>query len=819
MAIIATAGSKAEVQAMGSAMDATVDLNGSLMEMLVTVYSYILMASIREAIQNGTDAARRAGLSFAEGVLVLLPTPSNPILTVIDKGVGMTKEFMETKYLSLGASTKSGDNGAAGGLGIGRWAAYGYIRESYITTCHASDMVERTYFMFQGPNGKPQVQLASEVPGTTVGTRVFFPVKETDFDEAMRAVAWLKGVMQLTMGDSFSVDNPAALPTVLPNFCGTVITLEDVDSGLAGVRIFPMQGINLKYGRDGLKDGSLVVLANQEAGVGGLPFHVQSPGGDESVFRNGMVVEIPMSFNVPFMPSREEIKYTDEVTELLKRIDAAAGKAIVAKAAELYSAPSLVAKAALSELLGNETTESWHWFARATRSHSNPVSPLKAELSAVTGRKPWEGSLQIPVVHEMLATGMSLKMARSDESTLRSAFSNRGHLATSGGTKLGPLQVTFHPNRPVALVVNDLKTGGTQRFRNWLNKLPSKGFVQKFVFLTSEVLGDAQVAAVALNSVFGGALEVHYTSKMPEVARMVVGSAVVASRSRGASLTYFCSSETKQVTELMGFATHTSDEPLRVWLGKDGSQLAGFKADTTLAALSSRWGEGTLLSVMKALKIDRLYLLTSKQAADLGNTRRSVQADGLWDLADDDFPEDEEGQEALRAVKALKSWKSFEDLLAELMNRKVVQDTLAGRTVHTVKENWEFKKVIEAFAKRPRMELTGTGLDKALASHVDLLTGTMHLHSAASMNQEFKHLIGGLALLGENLQEMPGETDERKELVLNMRKLGTAGTVDYNVVFHDLAAKYPLLLAASKMAAVSDTAFDHLCQALAAVYR
>jgi sensor histidine kinase regulating citrate/malate metabolism len=95
------------------------------------------MAAIREAIQNGSDAARRAGRSFSEGVQVLLPTPSNAMITVIDKGTGMTKEFMEKDYLSLGSSTKGGDNGAAGGLGIGRWAAYGYIRECYITTCHA----------------------------------------------------------------------------------------------------------------------------------------------------------------------------------------------------------------------------------------------------------------------------------------------------------------------------------------------------------------------------------------------------------------------------------------------------------------------------------------------------------------------------------------------------------------------------------------------------------------------------------------------------------------------------------------------------------
>ena len=820
MAIIASNVQKADVQAMGTAMEASVNMNGSLMEMLATVYIYIMMAAIREAIQNGADAARRAGLTFAEGVLVQLPTVSNQMVTVIDKGSGMTKDFMEKEYLSVGLSTKAGDNGAAGGLGIGRWAAYGYIRECYITTCHASDMVARTYFQFQGKNGKPQVQLASEVPGTVVGTQVSFPVKESDMDEALRAVAWLKEVMQLTMGDSFSVDNPAALPTVLPKFNGTVITLEGVDAGLAGVRIYPMQGKALKYGRQGLQEGSLVVLANQEAGVGGLPFHVQSPSGDESVFKDGMVVEIPMSFNVEFMPSREEIKYTDEVNALLKRIDAAAGRAIVAKAAELYSSPSLAAKAKLSELLGGDYSDVWNWFARATRSNSNPVSPLKEQLSRATGGYPWSGSMLIPVVSEMRTPDMSIKSTDSFDTTLRTAFSNGGNLATSGGPKVGPISVKFPPTRPVALVVNDLKTGGTARFRNWLNLYPSKGKLsQQFVFLTSDVLGEAQAAATALNAVYGGALEVHHTSRMPAVARVVVGSAVVAARTRGTTLTYFSRPEKKQVTEPMGFATFDSRETRRVWLQKDGSRLAGFKDDVTLVTLGERWVEGNLSHVLSALNIDKLYLLTAKQAAELAKMRAETQAEGLWDMEDDDFGDDDEGREALSAVKALKSWKGFEDVLAEMMDRKVIQDTLAGRKVHTVKESWEFNQFLQVLARRPRMELTGTRLDKALAPHLDLLTCTTTVHLSKDMSAPFKQLIAGLALIGEGLDESISTWPDRNDLIANMRKLRTVGSIDYDAVFKELRVQFPMLAALGKLNGTTDVGVDHLCQALAVVYR
>lgn len=812
MALIATNTQRAEVQALGTAMNATVNFSGALMEMLATVYAYILMSAIREAVQNASDAAKRAGLSFAEGVLVQLPTPSNPMITVIDKGSGMTKAFMEDPeggYLSYGTSTKAGDNGAAGGLGIGRWAAYGYIRECYITTCHASDMVQRTYFQFQGDNSTPKVQPAAEVPGTEVGTKVAFPIKESDLDEALRAVAWLKEVMQLTMGDSFSVDNPALLPAQLPAFSGTALDLGTVDAGLKGVLVYPMHGSNLKYGRQGLQDGSLIVLTNKEAGVGGLPFHVQSPTDAQSVFANGMVVEIPMSFGVPFMPSREEIKYTDEVDALLKRIDAAAELAVVAKAKELYDEPSLTAKATLSNLLGN--SEVWHWFARGTRAESRLYQPLKD----VTGGSPWQGKMTIHYTPEMHSPTLTVKSTSSTNQILREAYPSGGQLAVTDG-KAGTFVITFHPNKPVALVVNDLKTGGTVRFRNWMRSLRDG---QHFVFMSSEVAGEAQKAADALNAVYGGVLKVYLTSKMPEVARIVVGKAVKATRSRVGSLTYYNRALAKQETESMSYASFSSRESVRIWLGKDGGRLDGFKASAQLASLTERWGSGSLAQVLAAMNVDRLYLLTPKQVGELAKAQESVQAEGLWDLADDDFADDEEGQDTLRAVKALKSWKTFEDALRDMVARKDIQALLSGKKVRSVKEDWEFVKFCEALSKRPRMELTGTSFDKAMTPHIDLLTGTLRIHRASSLSKEFEQLCSGLALIGTNLEEHPDDSDSRKELISTLVSIQGAGHVDYTATYATLRDTYPLLQSVNKFHGVSDAAVDDLCRAMAAIYR
>jgi hypothetical protein len=805
---MATSSQEAEVQAMEEAMDTTVNFNGALIEMLATTYVWILMGAIREAIQNACDAAKRAGLSFSEGVLVQLPTPSNPVIAISDKGSGMSKVFMKTTYLSMGSSTKAEDDNSLGGMGVGRFAAYGYIRECHITTCHESDMVERVYWQFQGTNGKPQTQLAGEAPGTATGTKVHFPVKENDFAEALRAVAWLKEVMQLTMGDSFSVDNPAALPTMLPEFCGTKLDLGTVDAGLKDVWVYPMKGNNLKYGRQGLQPGSLLVMSNRSSGVGGLPFHVQSPAGEESVFKDGMVVEVPMSFRIPFMPSREEIKYTDDVTALLNRIDQAAAKAVVAKAAELFSASDFRTKGQLSNLLGN--SETWHWFARGTRKEGVLLEPMKA----ATGGDIWRGNMKIPFVDEMMSRTVTVKSTSTTDPVLREAFSVGHRLALKDGKDY--VTQHFQPNDPIAIVVNDLKAGGTVRFRQFLRSFAG---AKRFVYLTSEVLGEAQTAGAALNAAFGGALEVYKTSAMPAVARTVVGKTVIASRSRASQLTFYSAAQGKQATETMGFETHSSREKVRVWLGKDGGSLSGFQDGVLLASLTERWGEGDLKSILTALNVDRLYLLTPKQQADLAKAQATVQADGLWELADDEFGDDEEGQETLLAVKALKSWKTFEDALQEVLERKDIQALLDGKKVRAVKENWEFNQFCEALARRPRMELTGSSLDKALAPHVDLLSGELKIHNAKDLSGDFQKLCNILALVGSKLDAQPDDSDARKEMIATLLRLTQVGMVDYGVVFEQLKNKYPLLHPVGKLHAVSAAAVDDLVRALAAIYR
>lgn len=799
MAIIASSDQQASVQGQGAVMSATVNFSGTLMEMLATVYVYILMAAIREAIQNAGDSAKRAGLTFAEGVLVQLPTPLNPMITITDKGAGMTKEFMETTYMSFGTSTKAGDNGSAGGLGVGRWAAYGYIREAYIATCNAEDMVERTYFQFQGPDNMPQVQLASEVPGKSTGTRVFFPVKATDIDEALRAVAWLKEIMQLTLGDSFTVDAPDLLPAMLPEFSGTMLDLGEEDPSLHGVRVYPMKGSELKYGRSGLQEGSLVVLTNKEAGVGGLPFHVQSPD-VHSVFAQGMIIDIPMAFKVPFMPSREELKNTDEVGNLLGRIDAAAASLLVKKVKDLYDEPGLATKATLSNLLGNQ--EYWHWFARAARNSGQ----LGERLRKVTGGECWRGVMKIPGILELRA--VTVKFVAKDR-VLREAFAAAGVMSINAGNTSAA--IGFEANDPLMVVYNDLKTGGTQRFRAWLRQQPDD---KKFLYITGE---QALEAAQALNSEYNNGLVVTPTSRLPDVPRVATGSKVVSSASRASTLTYYHIAKKKQESGVMAF--DTPGEAVRMYIGKTGGTLLGFKPDTQMSQLVSSYTAGDLTDVCEHLGLNRVYLLSPTQLKELHKAQAEAQAAGLWDLFPDEFGEDAAGVESCNAVAALKSWIPLDQVLARVVDSPAIQGVLCGDSVRSITESWELSAFCAGIARSPRMALTGTSFDKAIAPHVDPLLGHVKLRTGTSEMRTLHHLCKGLSLIGSHIEVTRDSPESLKGLVATLAHLADAGHLDYKKEWDKLVVKFPLVAAFRRAVDVSEETLQHMCVALAAVYK
>lgn len=808
MAIIATHTERAEVQAIGKAHNATVNFSGALMEMLATIYKYIMMAAVREAIQNSCDAARRNGKSFAEGVRVTLPTPSNPMFTVEDDGAGMTKEFMEDPaegYLSFGSSTKRNDDGSVGGLGVGRWAAYGYVRECYISTCHASDGIRRTYFQFQGDDAKPQVQLASEVPDTKFGTKVFFPVKEADIPEALRAVSWLKAVMQLTMGDSFSVDSPAALPEMLPAPSGAVLDLGTEDPSLKGIKVYPMAGSDLHYDRQGCSTGSLIVLTNKEAGVGGLPFHV-GVSSDDSVFTKGMVIEIPMSYRIPFMPSREEIKYSDEVSSLMLAIDRAAGKAVINLARSLFDKNSLKAKDMLSRLLGEAGTH--HYFAKAARAET----PISGELRKAIGGRNWTGDLFVPSVPGLRDGDMAIRYFGA-AGALQPVFGLAGNLSVSGG-KERSVEILFKTKAPVTLVVNDVPTGGQTRFRHWLDPRA------KYLLISHKKdVAKAHAAAADLNERFGGELEVILVSSMPEYKREVLGGKVVRTKlavSRG--LTYYCFTKDKQEVAEITLTEPIPEGARRVWVGKDGAKVAGFLDGQQLGDFAGGSWQPGLKEVLALPKVRQLFLLTPKQQRELAELESTLKKDGYWDMSADELLDEEDGEELAATVAAVRAWVPLETVLKEVVDRPDVQAIVENRVMQKVTESAHLNYLVTALARKPRMELTGTKVDRLMAPYVDVLSGTSKLHTAAKVNAVLHQACQGMRKVGAAMDITTADHPDRRALGSALARMHEVGIVDYNTHMAELVKALPFL-SVLKVQTYSAEQADDLVKALAVLYR
>lgn len=793
----------AHVSSVGKENTAVVEMNGSLMDMLSTVYAFILMGAIREAIQNACDAVRRKGVTFADGVMVHLPTVENPVITVTDRGDGMSRAFLESNYMVLGSSTKAGDNGAAGGLGIGRWAAYGYIGEATVTSCDATDMTERTYFMYKSAAGTPATRMASEVLGTQPGTRVSFPVRESDLTEAYMAVRWLKEIMQLTMGDSFAVDIPALLEQAsvhhLPEFSGHALELGAFDPDLEGVVVYPMQGSALQYGRAGFGAGSLIVLTNKEAGIGGLPFHVRSITGANSPFAEGCVVELPMRLRIAFMPSREEVKYTDELTRLMRKIDAAANKALLARVDALYHSPSLAKRLELSKLLGTGAGPAAHWGA-----YWNIVAMDKGdtkELFNILGGS-WRGRVPLAVRRLEARGSLAVKAIQLNRGTLSTV--NGIHRAMSisvANQQIG--LVATEKSQPI-LVVDDLLSGGVTRLRhlaktNYLG-LPAD---QLLLLFSAEHTADAKAYAEAMNEDYGHPFRVLLTSELHAPPKVVVGSTLLTVTPKG--IMYFSLDLRKQVTEPGSILTPT--ESIQAYVVKQGGTVTGLKKDYTLADVASGY-RPCAAQVLTHLGLRKLYLLTPKEAAELETLKGELETVEEAELSDDE-----------RATKALLAqWVPFFDLVQQVIDSPAAVAAREGKLLVRMTGDSQFSSLLNMLAAEPRFELLGTRFDKAISPYLDLANGSIRI---PDYYNTYTQGDANLAQLYASLHELAKAVDlhafseEQKTKLALMEGADDWGHVNYLKIHADLVEKFPLISAGVRF---NKEGRAHFARALAHLY-
>jgi hypothetical protein len=129
-----------------------------LMTNLTSLYSNPVKAVVREYSANALDSHTKAGQT--KPVIVKMPTEQNPVFSVQDFGIGMSKDEIANVYSRYGRSTKTGSNDEIGGFGLGCKSALAIADRFDIVS--VKDGVKTTAFIKKNARGVGVVHFVSE---------------------------------------------------------------------------------------------------------------------------------------------------------------------------------------------------------------------------------------------------------------------------------------------------------------------------------------------------------------------------------------------------------------------------------------------------------------------------------------------------------------------------------------------------------------------------------------------------------------------------------------------------------------------------------
>jgi hypothetical protein len=185
-----TAHAEVEAEGFGQTQSFSISANGKAFRGLIDgLYSRKIEAAIRELATNAFDSHKMAG-SLAP-FDVHLPNALEPNFSIRDYGIGMSHEFMMSRFAVMFESTKDGlneedmdtnPNDQVGMLGLGRMSFFAYTDSCAITVW--KDGRVNFYSVYMGPSGEPQIAHAGGGDSDELsGVKIEFPVKNKDLDQ------------------------------------------------------------------------------------------------------------------------------------------------------------------------------------------------------------------------------------------------------------------------------------------------------------------------------------------------------------------------------------------------------------------------------------------------------------------------------------------------------------------------------------------------------------------------------------------------------------------------------------------------------------
>ncbi len=159
---------------------ATIVAGPAMFKLLSGLYSNPIRAIIREIACNALDA-QKASERPNDPIQIFLPTLLHPTLTICDNGIGLSEEQVYNLFMGYGGTTKSGNNDAIGGFGIGSKAPLCYTDQFSIVSRHRG--LKNTYLIFLDADMAPKIVKTDSMPYDGLpGVDVLIPIKAEDTD-------------------------------------------------------------------------------------------------------------------------------------------------------------------------------------------------------------------------------------------------------------------------------------------------------------------------------------------------------------------------------------------------------------------------------------------------------------------------------------------------------------------------------------------------------------------------------------------------------------------------------------------------------------
>lgn len=200
-----------------------------------TLYTYPMLATVREIICNGWDGHITSGRTDTP----LQITVSDEQVVIRDFGPGIPHAKIGPIYGVFGNSTKREDGAVTGGFGLGSKAPFSYTDNFEVVSNHEGlKSVYRVSKSSMERGGKPSIDTMVQVPTDETGIRVTIPLKSRY--DAERFMAHIVEV--LVLGEIRAVINGGEETQVLP------LSESPTSYIISSFKGTLSQKINLRYG-------------------------------------------------------------------------------------------------------------------------------------------------------------------------------------------------------------------------------------------------------------------------------------------------------------------------------------------------------------------------------------------------------------------------------------------------------------------------------------------------------------------------------------------------------------------------------------------